>query len=214
MKYALTLLFGLMLIPSVSYASTLTTQQTSAIIQVLQAFGVDAATIANVQAILQPVSQQTVTPPVTTPTTTPSTNAPAIIQTPMTQQTETLGSVAPSKWTINVETLVDGKPADPVVKAGTGKLGLSVTVLNPSNKVTKVPVTVTTDDPDFADSTFVINQPGVDGLPGQPNFFCVAPHSSPFVNNGCPIENPVATGKFTFTFTAEDATKTVEVTVE
>jgi hypothetical protein len=54
MKYLLTVLVGIMLIPSVSVAAELTNAQSQAILGVLQAFGAESSVIEAVRAILVP----------------------------------------------------------------------------------------------------------------------------------------------------------------
>lgn len=66
-KYLSVFVFAVFLFPSVSFASTLTTNQVNSIILLLEAFGVDHLVVLNVQSILQPQGQ-----PLTQTTTTKS----------------------------------------------------------------------------------------------------------------------------------------------
>lgn len=194
----------------------LTIPQVTAILSILMAFGVSTSTVDKVQTILMP----------TAPTTTPV----QVIQTPVVANepvyfgssittimstssvsSDTMPTQAPQpQYSLLVTKRLNGKTVDALVGTVTDVFGIAVEVHGPDGKYVKEPVTVTTDDPDFADSTFTINRPDI---PGDANFFCVAPHSSPFVNNGCPITNPVATGTFTFTLSSKDASTTVSVTI-
>lgn len=101
-------------------------------------------------------------------------------------------------WTINVDV------SSSTIPVNTGFSRLRVTVYDKNGVFAKVPVTVTTNDPDLPPS-FVINQDGM------ADFFCVAPHTD--INNGCPVANPVTAGTFDFTFTVEDVSTTVRVVV-
>lgn len=239
MRYVIPVLFGLLLIPSVSFAATLNTQQVGAIIEVLQAFGVDSSTIQMVQSDLAPIATTTIqqsVPATFDPikTVTPTFGPITVTQTPTQEATTTvtvttmtdpqnLGAV--SSWKLDVVAKKNGSDnrnivtGSPTILAGTDSLRFEVSVNNPQGTQVKEPVTVTTNDPDLP-SSFTINATTDEaaasgGTIGDSNFFCVAkPALGSTVLNGC--SNPFAESKgtFSFTFTAQDASVTVPVTVQ
>ena len=199
------ILLGLaFLIPSVSFASTLTQDQVNAILGLLQAFSVPQETISIVQSELQPSS--TTTPQITINTATPSvTITPTPVVVPDVVQTQpTFGAVTPVLPTV----ILDVHQSTTTTSSGTGEARFSVSTTK-DGFLTKLPVTVTTNDPDLP-SQFQLN------APGQLGWFCVAPTYPDFPNHGCQNENPVSVGTFTFTFTVNDyaASSTNTVTVQ
>lgn len=193
----------------------MTLAQIGAILALLAAFNVSQPTISNISNILiAQLPQATSTP--TTVNTTPMTTAPNTQTTPASAPTPSFGSATPTVpvYDIKITTRFNGKiTTEPLVGTISDTFGLSVEV-SKAGKYVKEPVNVTTNDPDFADSTFQIQQFNPGNNTYLTNFFCVAPHSSPFINDGCPIPNPVSKGTFTFNFTVGDASKDVQVTVQ
>lgn len=182
--------------------------QATAILSILLAFGVDQPTIDNVRNILIPpvvnVAPTTITPV-------------QVIQTPVVQNAPIyFGSTIPTpplpviikpmpNWTINVKT-----PNGTDVKKGI-PMRFEVEVLDKNGVYSKTPVTVTTDSPDMP-ASFVINKPYVAGGSGSADYFCIVP-GWPSTGQGCP--DGIATpGTYNFTFTVEDVSKEVQVTVE
>lgn len=208
--------FGVLifLFPSVSSASTFTQPQINAIIGLLQAFNVAQSTIDTVLVDLTPTTL-TITPtyqqtpvPIFGSITSPQTQPVAPIQSPT-------PPVAPP-WSIllSVQSEYSATSTGPVntvtsptVEAQDGMVHIMVSAYDPNGVYQKVPITVTTNDPDLPASwTFNAD-------PHKINFFCVAPIYSTFPDNGCVNANPVSIGTFTFTYTAEGATTTQQVTV-
>lgn len=118
----------------------------------------------------------------------------------------------PSSWTINVNT-----PNGTTAQANVGTIRFEVSVQKDGAYV-KQPITVTTNDPDLP-SSFVVNAPfatqlATNGDVSANQFFCVAPLPPQYkISNGCPVENPVSVGTFDVTFTVENVSKTVQITV-
>ncbi len=173
----------------------------------LAAFNIPQPTIDQIRGILIPVqtiqvSQETST--TTIPTFGSVVQSPIIqvpIQTPM------------PNWNIDVKT-----PYGTTAKAGVGPIRFEVNVTDKNGVFVKKPVTVTTNDPDLP-SSFTINATIDEAMAsgntiGYSNFFCVAPPSpGSTVLNGCSNLIPVSVGTFDFTFTVEDVSKTVQITV-
>lgn len=226
MKKAL-VAFGLVLFlfPAVSSAATFTQPQINAIIGLLQAFDVAQATIDNVLVELTPTTLS-VTPtyqsaPVplfgniisSQTQVAPSQVTPAIV---LTQAPVSAMQSPASSWSIlltiqgDYDASTTGTAnkitANPTVTQS-GMVHIMVSAYDPNGTYQKVPITVTTNDPDLPASwTF-------NAQPHPNNFFCVAPTYPTFPDNGCVNANPVSTGTFTFTYTAEGATTTQQVTV-
>lgn len=187
-------------------SSGLTLLQAKAIIGLLLAFGATQAQADNVQAILIP----TVQAPLSTP---------QIIQTPLIENAPVyFGSTRPPvpvapvvvapppppKW--EIEILNNGLPVkDSLTITTVESNSIALKAIN-KDGAQKVPIVVTTNDPDLPPS-FSINDKG------QVFWFCIAPITSRFPNSGCPFTNAVSIGTFDFTFTVEDVSRSIQVTV-
>lgn len=183
----------------------LTFAQLVAFLSVLTAFGVSPEVVNNIHDILVPKEAST-----TAVTLVHVNQTPVIENQPIyfgsSQDNNKIIDSMPN-WKINV--LVNGEKEAPATIQTTTKdrLGFLVNVYDKANSYQKKAVTVTTNYPDLP-SSFTLN----DGK--QASFFCVAPSYPGFPNNGCANENPVSTGTFDFTFTVEDVSKTVSVTIQ
>ena len=183
----------------------LTIAQATAILSILMAFGVDTPTINKVHDILIPTATSTVAyvPVVQTPITpnqpvqfgsvSTTTQVIPVVQSPI---------IMPN-WTIKIipENGNTGKrDVAPTVKVSTGFLKLWVQVYDKDNKFQKMPVTVTTNDPDIK-SPFVMNLTVDEAIRTGGSYV-------DFVSI-----YPKTVGTFDFTFTSGDATTTTQVTV-
>ncbi len=195
----------------------LTFAQITAIISLLFAFNVPPATVEQVRLEITPQSASTTSIAIV-----------PVIQSPITQnQPVYFGSTQPTvsqlntvnspimeipTWRIEVP-LIDGNTGNPTtatVKAGTGILKMLIRVYDENGAFQKVPVTITTNDPDMPTS-FVLNVPRETSPVGNADYFCVGPWNE---NMGvCQVPNPVSTGTFDFIFTAEGVSTTTQVTV-
>lgn len=188
----------------------MTITQIIAFLSVLSAFGIPQPTIDQIQGILMPKT------PVTTVQYVPVVQSPVIPNTPIqfgSTPTNSQPAViqSPTMPTIEIISTDDsGKPTT-TVKAGTGVLKMQIKVLDANGAFTKVPVTVTTNDPDMP-ASFLRNVPRETSPLNNADFFCVAPWNDSM--GTCQIENPVSKGTFDFTFEALGVSKTVQVTVE
>lgn len=224
---------ALFLFPSLSMAAGLNYQQASSIIVLLEAFSVNQATINEVWGFIAP-EDTPLTPPTvaTTQDTSPSlqpvfggTSNPqaqvfptqvAPVQIQPIATTQPTVPVTTSGWSIllsnqNEYSATSSGPINtsnsPTVEAQDGMVHIQVSAYDPNKVYQKIPITVTTDDPDLPASwTFNAD-------PHKINFFCVAPTYPTFPDNGCVNAAPVSVGTFIFTFTAQGATTTEQVTV-
>lgn len=191
--------------------------QATAILSILMAFGVDQPTIDNVRNILIPpvvnVAPVQITPvqviqtPVVQDAPIYFGSTQPVVYTPPKASPPVVQSTPMPNWTIKVisEDATTGKKDVPfTIKAGTGMLKLWLQVYNKDGLFEKVPVTVTTNDPDMP-STWVMNRPWVPGAIEFQDFFYVAVPDGSF--------HSVTVGTFDFTFTVEDVSKTIQVTV-
>lgn len=193
----------------------LTIAQVTAILSILMAFGVDGGTVNKVHDILIP-PMVNIAPIVITPV--------QVVQTPVQDNAPVyFGSVDPTpaavapvpipNWTINVST-----PHGTTAQSKVGMISFQVMVQDKTGAEVKKQVTVTSDDPDVP-SSFVMNATMAEQMASNNTitanqFFCVArPANGNWVLNGCPNENPVTIGTFNFTFTVEDVSKTMQITV-
>lgn len=224
--------------------SNITVNQATSLITVVQAApGVPANAFINLltsftvdAAVTQPAAPVVATPAVTTQTT--QTNQQVSSLQNQQTQTTTTNSVAstaqvPSPSASNYKLIVLTKFVNEVsyentkqydapdamsVQAGIGKLTFLLRTYGQGNVFEKVPVTITTDDPDLP-SSFALNATQSDsaasnGVVGTTDFFCVAPPApGATVLNGCSNENPVSVGTFNFIFSAKDFSRTIRVTI-
>lgn len=216
--------FCALLLPSVSSASTFTQSQINAIIGLLEAFNVAQATIDTVIVDLTPTTltitpsyqnipvplfgsivntQTQVIPSQATPV--PAVLTPIVVNQP--SPTPTWSILLSVDSDENASSSVVRNNSNPTIEAQNGMVHIEVSVYDPSGTYQKVPVTVTTDDPDLP-SSWTFNAD-----PHKINFFCVAPTYPTFPDNGCVNANPISIGTFNFTYTAEGVTKTQQITV-
>lgn len=213
-------------------SSGLTLLQAKAILSILIAFGLDSSSIDNIQKIL--------IPPVAEATTTQAFIPVQVVQTPIRENAPIyFGSTQPAptpvvqskpmepKWNIDLQSNINGdrtghdrtqlSDGDSVTVTTNDSLTFFVSVYD--KKGNKIPVIVATNDPDLP-SSFVINatidsQISSNGAVGTNQYFAVAkPYPYEKIANGSyGTGKPTSTGTFNFTFTVEDVSKTVQVTV-
>lgn len=203
MKYLVTVLVGVLLIPSISFAATPQELYVSALQQVIVLLRQQVEVLVAQLSQLNDNQNKIVTAlGSATPETILPAYTPVIINPPTMPETPKFGSAAvPPKYdirlTIENQTSSISKKELPRIE---------VNVYDENEKYIKKTVDVTTNYPDLPPS-FTLN------APGQVYWFCVAPTYEGFPNRGCANSAPKTTGVFDFTFTVEDVSKSVQVTV-